>query len=325
MKFRSMAWLFLVLLACQSQHRNKSTRPVNSQDTRPDKGAGPTFEPDPVVTPDSMQSSTPNKPGSNSENESPGDLTTIEAELGSIPIATNPNLPFGLPEMHRSGSSILISRPEFVLAWNRETRNLDWAAWKLQPSDLGPVERTDYWDFDADLEKYLAPFGETAVRFNEYSGSCFDRGHQVPSADRTKDEAMNKATFVMSNALPQTAFLNQIIWNAHERDVRSLLQGENCLWIVAGPVYGDEKDNIGPENDIAVPTSTFKAVFGCESPATLRTAVIMPNVNGDGASRVADKKNCRLLKGKLSTSPADYAADVKTIETKAHIKLLKKP
>lgn len=330
MQIRSTVWLLLALFACQTQNRPKASR---APDDGLPRGMGPIVEttPDPLMPkpgpgPQTGPTPTPDNSDSTPDGPSPMELpnaTPIEAELGSVTVKENLNLPFGLPTMHRSGKAILISRSEYVLSWNRDTRNADWAAYKLLPSDLGDVPRTDFWTADPDLEQYLKESGQKAVAFRDYSGSCFDRGHQVPSADRTKDEESNRATFVMSNALPETPFLNQIIWAAHERKVRDLLDAKGCLWIVTGPIYGKEEDFIGSEGDIAVPEAAFKTVFGCEKPLTILSSVIMPNVNADGASRAADKDNCRLMKGKLSTQLEDYETDVKTIETKAFIQLPK--
>lgn len=47
------------------------------------------------------------------------------------------------------------------------------------------------------------PEGWYKVTTSAYTGSGFDRGHNVPSADRTRTVADNSTTFLMTNIIPQ--------------------------------------------------------------------------------------------------------------------------
>ena len=57
-------------------------------------------------------------------------------------------------------------------------------------------------------------------------GGGFDRGHIVPSADRTRDVATNSETFLMTNFIPQGSNNNQGPWNNMEQYLRSLFPNE---------------------------------------------------------------------------------------------------
>jgi endonuclease G len=102
----------------------------------------------------------------------------------------------------------------------------------------------------------------------------------------------NEATFLMSNMIPQTPYLNRVIWKNLEQYSRDLVQKEGKkLYIVAGPIYDQNFGAIGPQKDIPVPSKEFKIIYILESNQTLADidllnpaiAVLMPNVLQDGS------------------------------------------
>src|SRR5262249_39668422 len=75
-----------------------------------------------------------------------------------------------------------------------------------------------------------------AVVPKDYTKSGFDRGHQCPHSDRANNNEMSRATFVMSNIVPQSEQVNQHAWNELEKYCRHLVQHENkTLYIICGP------------------------------------------------------------------------------------------
>jgi endonuclease G len=84
----------------------------------------------------------------------------------------------------------------------------------------------------------------------------YDRGHLAPSADRTRNEADNSSTFLMTNMMPQVPELNRGVWGDLEEYCRSLVQQGKELYIVAGPVRSQSA--IGKKEKIAVQTKTTK-------------------------------------------------------------------
>src|SRR5690606_365010 len=110
------------------------------------------------------------------------------------------------------------------ISYNKERRSANWVAWKVDSSTIGSAERTNYFKVDRELQEYLKqdPNTPPAVSPLDYKGTCFDRGHQAPSADRTESRESNRVTFVMSNMLPQTPFLNRYLWRKLEQFTRTL-------------------------------------------------------------------------------------------------------
>ena len=86
-------------------------------------------------------------------------------------------------------------------------------------------------NFRADV---ALPEGWYKVTTSAYSGSGFDRGHNVPSADRTSTEADNSATFLMTNIIPQAPKHNQEAWANLEEYTRRLVDEGNEVYVIMG-------------------------------------------------------------------------------------------
>ena len=222
----------------------------------------------------------------------------IEIVLGSVPLSKNQNLAIELPSI--PANEIIISRDQYVISYNKTRRSPNWVAWKLESDQIGSSGRSNLFLQDPDLESYLikSPSNLHAVDPTEYKGSCYDRGHQVPSADRTDNIENNQATFIMSNMLPQTAFLNRVIWEHLEQYTRDIVQGQTKkAYILTGPIYDLDFGLIGPKKDIPVPSKNFKIIFFLEAnqtpadinPSTQTISVIMPNVLQDGTKVEANE------------------------------------
>lgn len=218
-------------------------------------------------------------------------LAKIEAVLGSIPLKENANI-VAMPRV--SSKEVIISREQYVISYNKERRSPNWVAWKVTADNLGTAARTNRFEQDKELQNYLGkiPNAPPAVTPDDYRGSCFDRGHQAPSADRTNSVENNQSTFMMSNMLPQTPYLNRVVWMHLEQHTRDLVlkQGKTA-YIVAGPIYDLDFGKIGPKNDIQVPSKNFKVIVLLDqgqTPADINDqtemiAVIMPNLLEDGS------------------------------------------
>ncbi|MBC7466139.1 MAG: DNA/RNA non-specific endonuclease [Bdellovibrio sp.] len=222
-------------------------------------------------------------------------LAKVETTLGSLSIKSNPNLAAALPVTNNS--EILISRSQYVLSYNKERRTPNWVAWKVESKDIGKTGRTNMFDVDPDLDKYLGTLTpkQHAVSSADYTGSCFDRGHQAPSADRSDAVENNQATFLMSNMIPQTPYLNRVIWEHLEQHTRNVIQTQNKkAYVIAGPIYDQNFGAIGPKSDIQVPSKDFKVVVfldAKQTPADINAksdmiAVIMPNTLENGTPHI---------------------------------------
>ena len=188
------------------------------------------------------------------------------APTAQNPIASatnNPNLLLGNPSNAASNAAstdnYLMVKSQYVLSYNNKTHTANWVSWQLNRSWIGTADRQDNFRPDNAL-----PASWYKVRPNDYTGSGSDRGHIAPSADRTRNEADNSSTFLMSNMMPQVPELNRGVWGDLEDYCRELVQSGKELYIVAGPV--GSKGSIGKKEKIAVPAKTWKVIVVLDRP-----------------------------------------------------------
>lgn len=176
-------------------------------------------------------------------------------------------------------NNYLLLKPQFIVSYNHSRGIPNWVAWHLERRDMGPAERSD-WAPDTSLPKdwRIMPF--------DYKHSGYTRGHMCPSGDRTDSDENNRATFLMTNMIPQTYDNNAGPWNDLERYCRFLANQHKELYIASGglPPY---KPLLGGR--LAAPDALWKVIVvlpeGDNDLArvdahTRVIAVVMPNING---------------------------------------------
>ena len=142
----------------------------------------------------------------------------------------------------------------YSILFSKKNKIAYWVAYPLFPACTGSTSRTDAWNYDPNvLQIYQGNL------FSGYGGNGYDRGHQIPSADRTCDTETNKTTFYFTNMTPQVGVgLNQSIWADLEDKVRSWRDGTDTVYVVTGAI--PPKTNLQYMKTMAVPSYYFKAV-----------------------------------------------------------------
>ncbi len=200
----------------------------------------------------------------------------------------------------RNADNYLMLKPQYALSYNNSKRTANWVSWELQRSWLGAVDRSN--DFRPDD---MLPEGWYRVTSSDYLGSGYDRGHMIPSGDRTNSRADNSATFLMTNILPQAGDNNKGPWADLEVYCRDLVKTGKHLAIVAGG-YG--KKQVLVRGNITVPSTVWKVIVVRDrsgsnlsdiSVSTRVIAVWMPNVNG---IRGVDWRNYRVSVDKIEAA-----------------------
>ncbi len=156
-------------------------------------------------------------------------------------------------------NNYLMIKPEYALSYSRERGTPNWVAWQLNQSWLGNTERQDDFRPDDSL-----PPDWYRIKPSDYTGSGYDRGHMVPSADRTASVQDNSATFLMTNIVPQTPDNNRGAWRELEEYCRYLVKQGKELYIIAG-VDGYSK-KIGRKKEVTAPRSTWKVIVVLDKP-----------------------------------------------------------
>ncbi len=170
----------------------------------------------------------------------------------------------------------LMVKPQYILSYNRNTGTPNWASWQLNKSWLGSVDRQNNFRPDDTL-----PSGWERVAPSTYTGSGYDKGHVVPSGDRTRNVEDNSATFLMTNIMPQAPDNNRHTWEGLESYCRELVNQGKELYIIAGPLRSQSKL---PKGKVTIPQSTWKVVVILNHPGlglrgvTTNTRVIAVNI-----------------------------------------------
>ena len=199
----------------------------------------------------------------------------------AVPPSNNPHLGLGNPSNAATGNpnNLRIERSQYVLSYNRDRGMANWASWQLSADWLGSAERQDNFRQDGGL-----PTGFYQVTPNDYRNSGFDRGHIVPSGDRTRNNQDNAATFLMTNILPQTPENNRGVWRELEEYSRDLVYQLDRELIVLAGGYG-ERSKLA-NGRVNVPSRLWKIIVVLDqpgqgaagvSPETQVIAVDMPN------------------------------------------------
>ena len=198
-----------------------------------------------------------------------------------VPLGNSVHLFLGNPSnaAQKNPDNWLIERPQYALSYNRDRGTANWASWQIRADWLGDTERQDNFRQDEGL-----PAGMYQVTPNDYRNSGFDRGHLVPSGDRTSSVQDNSATFLMTNILPQAPDNNRGVWRELEEYSRDLVyQFDRELIVIAGG-YGEQTTLV--DGQVAVPSRLWKILVVLDQPGqraadinaeTLIIAVDMPN------------------------------------------------
>lgn len=167
-----------------------------------------------------------------------------------------------------------------------------WVAYPLHQYYLGDFSRKtrkDPWHYDYTLGEH---FQNNVSRGYRSSDTKCDRGHQLPSADRTRNEAYNRTTFTSANCTAQFAYFNRGVWEGLERKVRSYQStlsgvGLDTLYVVTGAGLGQypgmpqvEQPVVKDANghQVTVPTYYYKALAIRTKGGGFETmAFILPN------------------------------------------------
>lgn len=131
-----------------------------------------------------------------------------------------------------------------------------WVAYPLNKGLIGEGSRTEEWTPDPALPEDQQPCLYRGFSVNR----AYDRGHQIPSADRLDPEA-NRQTFRFTNATPQLHEFNGGIWTELEKTVRTWAKRSDTLYVVTGAIPSTMNliDNNG--DCINIPKTYYKVVL----------------------------------------------------------------
>ena len=193
----------------------------------------------------------------NASRDQPANTAAAQKESESVHLLLgNPSNATADP---KNEDNYLLIGKSYVLSYNNSRGALNWVAWRTTQDDLG--EHLERPNFEPDPR---LPQNFVHIVHSDYTGSGYERGHMVPSADRFGNIEENGETFYMTNIVPQTADLNEFVWQKLETYARAMVRRGADLYTIAG-VYGD---NGRLKGRVTVPTNCWKII------------VVVPNGGG---------------------------------------------
>lgn len=188
-------------------------------------------------------------------------------------ISSNQHLLMGNPSKATptatNANNYLMEKPQYALSYNRSKGTANWVSWQLNKNWLGGTDRQNNFRPDNTL-----PDGFYQVIPQDYTNTGYDRGHIIPSGDRTRNYEDNSATFVMANMLPQVPDLNREVWRELESECRRLVDQGKELYIIAGP-HGKIKTIANGK--VTVPQYNWKVVLILDRPGSSIKSVTANN------------------------------------------------
>ena len=169
--------------------------------------------------------------------------------------------PAGLAELMEipaltSGGRI-VQHGAYVSSYNTETLIPDWVAYELTAEETGGDRKREGIEFrmDPDLR------GCTQAMREDYSGSGWTKGHLMPAADAAFSSSTMAETFYFTNICPQDETLNAGDWQYLEKKVRQWANCYGSIWVVTGPIVGENRYGTIGDRDVVVPDSFYKALL----------------------------------------------------------------
>ncbi|MBO5563156.1 MAG: DNA/RNA non-specific endonuclease [Bacteroidales bacterium] len=160
----------------------------------------------------------------------------------------------------------------FVSSYNTETLIPNWVAYELTSDETsGDATRADK-NFSMDLS-----FRGRQAKREDYARSGWTKGHMAPAADFFWDDDAMAETFFFQNICPQREELNNKDWQYLEKQVRNWANRYGKVWVVSGPIIGDNIYGTIGEDHVVVPDAFFKAVLVHDGRRYQSIAFVMGN------------------------------------------------
>lgn len=148
---------------------------------------------------------------------------------------------------------------DYSFSYNEPCLVSDWVAYPLYENMIkNKVDREDSeWVKDPFLNK------QCDVTTGSYPDVNYERGHQIPSRDRSGGAMTNQHTFYCSNVTPQLHDFNGGIWKNLEEAVRTWSASADTMYVVTGCVVDSDCPTVQDraKQAVAIPKAYYKALL----------------------------------------------------------------
>lgn len=190
------------------------------------------------------------------------------------------HLKYGTPSACNLSNQKLVIKVQYVSCYDASIKTSRWITWNTRFEDYGNSGRYTRSFFQED--------GFNLATNRDYLNSGYDKGHIVPSEERTSSQEDNYQTFSYINVIPQKPNLNRGPWYDLEKYVRQFVTYSNKRQVfqMAGGVYYAGYFVIG--NDIKVPAKTWKVILFIENDKIIDKIYVMMPQSGPGVHQNGD-------------------------------------
>ncbi len=185
---------------------------------------------------------------------------------------------YGMP----ASDQTLFNR-HYTVGYSYYFRQAKWALEIVNPDNLD-LDRSDSFRPDYRIPEIFR------ADLVDYTGSGYDRGHLVASANQRETELQNSETFLLSNMSPMAPQFNRNIWKELESEIRKLNAKSKILetYVICGPIFYFDKpvQSIGIHDSnkvtIPIPNAYFKSVLTENNRGKLYMwSFLLPNEKSD--------------------------------------------
>ena len=199
----------------------------------------------------------------------------------SFPLAAQRSTSFPVIQ----NGEIIIHHYGHSLSYDPEAMIPLWTAYTLYAGDMeGDAVRPGR--FSPDPAPELAGF--PLVEHWHYSNSGWVRGHMVPAGDLKYDQQAMNDSFLTTNVCPMDQGFNNGIWKKLEEKVRKLAYKFDHVYIITGPVIGENRFGKVGQSDILVPDAFYKALLVPYKGSFLSIGFYMPNETAPKGAKLKD-------------------------------------
>ena len=214
-------------------------------------------------------------------------MTLATLLLAFLPLLSAQPDRFSIPACSGPGRE-LAARSTFLICYDSSLRVPVWTGYELTGERIhGTAKRPHGFRHDYGLS------GVSAYD-SDYRNSGYSRGHMVPAADFAWSDDAIRATFLLSNAVPQLQSVNQGAWFQIEAAVRRIAAVSDAVYVFTGVLFEDETQRHIGARQVAVPSHTYKVMLAIKGDEKTMYAAIVPNAGarGDFTASV-DEVECR--------------------------------
>jgi len=169
----------------------------------------------------------------------------------------SPQCPFGRPvtiykNAERKIAPILVTREQYTLAYDPDSRVPIWACETVSSNELGgSAERKNSISLDPLIPRKYQSASSV------YTNSGYDRGHMIPAANQRWDQELSDKLFYVSNIAPMPRSFNRGVWRVFEGWIRGWAKTHEDAYVITGS-FNVDADPVVIKKELVVPSHFYK-------------------------------------------------------------------